>query len=72
MDSDSLVTQIERLPEESRKVLLTLLDLLAKKNENATAPEKRHVFKFDWEGSLSDAFNGATSIDLQHEANKWR
>jgi hypothetical protein len=60
MDSDSLVTRIERLPEDSRKVLLTLLDLLANKNENTSAPEKRHVFKFGWEGSLQR--NGGSAL----------
>jgi hypothetical protein len=72
MDSESLATRIESLPEESRKVLHTLLDLLSKNSNNVAPSAPPHVFKFDWEGSLSDAFKGTTSVDLQHQANKWR
>jgi hypothetical protein len=64
--------RIEALPEESRQLLLALVDLLAEKADAAPRSERKHVFKFDWEGSLADAFAGTTSVELQHRANEWR
>jgi hypothetical protein len=68
VNSDALAKQIESLSDESRQAVLKLLNDLAKRA--ADAP--RHVFKFDWEGGLSESFNGVSSVDLQHEAAKWR
>jgi hypothetical protein len=72
MNSDSLATQIDGLPEESRRVVLALLNLLARKPGNDSPLNSRHAFAFDWEGGFSGAFDGVASVDLQHEANKWR
>jgi len=72
MSSDLLAARIEDLPEDSRKVVLALLEVLAKKPTVAPRSEPRHEFKFDWEGALSDSFTGATSVELQHRANSWR
>lgn len=72
MNSELVLARIEALPEESRQLLLTLVDLLADKADAAPRPEQKHMFKFDWEGGLADAFVGTTSVDLQHRANEWR
>ena len=72
MNSEILAARIAALPEESRQVLLALVDLLAEKADAAPQPEPRHVFKFDWEGGLAGAFPGATSVELQHRVNEWR
>jgi hypothetical protein len=72
MNSDLLLARIEALPEESRQLLLALVDLLAQKAGATPSPERTHVFKFDWEGGLADAFAGTTSVELQHRANEWR
>lgn len=29
-------------------------------------------FTFNWGGGLKDAFNGKSSVDLQHESSNWR
>ena len=72
MNSELLLSRIEALPEESRQLLLALVDLLAEKADTAPRSERKHVFKFDWEGRLADAFAGTTSVELQHRANEWR
>ncbi len=72
MNSELVLARIEALPEESRQLLLALVDLLAEKADAAPCPEQKHMFKFDWEGGLAGAFAGATSVDLQHRANEWR
>jgi hypothetical protein len=72
MSSEVVLARIEALPEESRQLLLALVDLLAAKADAASRPGQKHVFRFDWEGGLADAFAGATSVELQHRANGWR
>jgi hypothetical protein len=72
MNSELVLARIEALPEESRQLLLALVDLLAEKADAAPRPKQKHVFKFDWEGGLAGAFAGATSVELQHRANEWR
>ena len=72
MNSGLVLARIEALPDESRQLLLALVDLLAEKADAAPRPQQKHVFKFDWEGSLADAFAGTTSVELQHRANEWR
>jgi hypothetical protein len=72
MNSELVLARIEALPEESRRLLLALVDLLAQKADAAPRPQQKHVFKFDWEGDLADAFPGTTSVALQHRANEWR
>ncbi|MGO9203111.1 MAG: DUF2281 domain-containing protein [Limisphaerales bacterium] len=72
MNSELVLARIEALPEESRQLLLALVDLLAEKADAAPRPDQKHVFKFDWEAGLADAFAGTTSVELQHRANEWR
>jgi hypothetical protein len=72
MKADQVLARIEALPEESRRVLLALLDQLAEKADPASPPARKHVFKFDWEGGLADAFPGLSAVELQHQANEWR
>ena len=72
MNSELVLSRIESLPEESRQLVLALVDILAEKADAPLRSEQKHVFKFDWEGSLADAFAGTTSVDLQHQANEWR
>lgn len=72
MNSELVLARIEALPEESRQLLLALVDLLAERADAAPRPEQKHVFKFDWEGALADAFDGTTFVELQHRANEWR
>ena len=72
MKSELVLARIEALPEESRQLLLALVDLLAEKADAAPRPKPKHVFKFDWEGGLAGAFASTTSVELQHRANEWR
>jgi hypothetical protein len=72
MNSELVLARIAALPEESRQLLLSLVDLLTEKADATPPPEQKHVFKFDWEGGLADAFAGTTSVELQHRANEWR
>lgn len=73
MNSELVLSRIESLPEESRQLVLALVDILAEKADTSPRTEQKQVFKFDWEGSLADAFAGSTtSVDLQHQANEWR
>jgi hypothetical protein len=72
MNSELLLARIEALPEESRRLVLVLLDLLAEKADAAPLLEQKHVFKFDWEVGLADAFARITSFELQHRANERR
>jgi hypothetical protein len=72
MNSELVLARIEALPEESRHLLLTLVDLLTEKAGASPGQGQKHVFQFDWEGGLSVAFAGATSVELQHRANEWR
>jgi hypothetical protein len=68
--NSELLARIEGLPEESRQVLLALLDLLVEKAD--AAPPRKRVFAFDWEGGLAGGFAGATSVEFQHRASEWR
>jgi hypothetical protein len=72
MNSELVLARIEALPEESQQLLLGFLDLLAEKADASLKPEHKHVFKFDWEDGLSEAFADVTSVELQHKANEWR
>jgi hypothetical protein len=72
MNSELVLARIEALPEESRQLLLALVDLLAAKTDATPRTEQKHVFKFDWEGGLAGAFAPTTSVELQHRANEWR
>jgi hypothetical protein len=72
MNSELVLARIEALPEESRQLLLALVDLLGEKTGDGPRPKQQHVFKFDWEGGLADAFAGASSVELQHRSNEWR
>ena len=72
MKSELVLARIEALPEESRQLLLALVDLLAEKADASPRPGPKHQFKFDWEGGLAEAFAGTTAVDLQHRANEWR
>lgn len=72
MNSEYVIARIEALPEQSRKVLLALLDFLTERSDAIPSESQKHAFKFDWEGGLSDAFSGTTAVELQHKANEWR
>jgi hypothetical protein len=72
MNPELVLSRIESRPEESSQLLLALVDTLAEKADGSPRTEQKQVFKFDWEGSLADAFAGTTSVDLQHQANEWR
>jgi hypothetical protein len=72
MNSELVLARIEALPEESRQLLLALLDLLTQRADAAPWPGQKHVFMFDWEGGLAEAFADTTSVELQHRANEWR
>jgi hypothetical protein len=72
MNSELVLSRIESLPEESRQLVLALVKLLAEKADASRPVTEKHVFKFDWEGGLSEGFAGTSSVELQHQANEWR
>ena len=72
MNSELVLARIEALPEESRRLLLALVDPLTEKADAVPRLEDGHIFKFNWEGGLAEAFPGTSSVELQHRANEWR
>ncbi|HPC60277.1 MAG TPA: hypothetical protein PKX23_06435 [Verrucomicrobiota bacterium] len=72
MSSEQLLSQIEALPEESRRLLMELVAQLARQAEKPVTPAPPHPFKFDWEDGLAGAFPGASSVELQHLSSEWR
>jgi len=72
MKSEVVLARIEALPDESRQLVLALVDILAKKGDEGSRVKPEHALKFDWEGGLGEPYGGFTSLDLQHRANRWR
>lgn len=70
MGKDQLEKKIRRLPETLEKEALNYIDYLIAKDEIATT--SKTGFSFDWEEGLSDLKDRFTSVELQHEATKWR
>jgi hypothetical protein len=63
-----LQTKLERLsPEQQAAVAAFVDDLLSQ-----AAPKSRPKMKLDWAGGLRHLRDEYTSVELQHEANKWR
>ena len=70
MNKDLIEEKIRRLPEPLEKEALDYIDYLIAKSEQAKTAKKG--FSFNWEGGLSDLKDRFTSVELQHEVNKWR
>ncbi len=72
MNAEVVLARIEALPDESQRLILALVDVLAERADADSRQESGHAFKFDWEGSLEEAYKGMTSVELQHRASHWR
>lgn len=61
--------KLETLPENLKREVLDYIDFLLQKYDIKT---KKGVFRFDWEGGLSELKDKFTSVELQHKVLEWR
>ena len=66
--------KIKKLPQEKQRQVIEYVDLLIAKYEKKAENKgkKKHRFKFDWKGGLSELKDKYTSIELQKKALEWR
>ncbi len=62
--------KLKKLPPDKQKEVSDYVDFLVKKYESKG--KKKHKFKFDWKGGLSELKNKYTSVELQKKALEWR
>ncbi|TAL60300.1 MAG: DUF2281 domain-containing protein [Bacteroidetes bacterium] len=60
----------QHLPAAVKRQLIDYLEFLLDNYTPKT--KKKKNFSFSWRGGLSDLKSKYTSVELQHEANKWR
>ena len=70
MSSPKTISMFEHLPSAVKKQLIDYMEFLLK--NYSSKQKKKKKFSFNWEGGLSDLKSQYTSVELQHEANKWR
>ena len=71
MGSSKTISMFEHLPSAVKKQLIDYMEFLLK-NYSVKQKKKKKKFSFSWRGGLSDLKSQYTSVELQHEANKWR
>ena len=64
----SVEEKIRMLPPDLREEAIHFIDELAKRKKK---PQKKK-FRLGWAGGLSPIGKSVTSVELQHEASKWR
>lgn len=64
----SVEEKIRMLPPDLREEAIHFIEELAKRKKQ---PRKKK-FRLGWAGSLSSIDKSVTSVELQHEASKWR
>ncbi len=70
----TLDKKIKKLPQEKQMQVIEYVDLLVAryKKKAESKGKKKHRFKFDWKGGLSELKNKYTSVELQKKALEWR
>jgi Protein of unknown function (DUF2281) len=66
--SGSVEEKIRMLPPDLREEAIHYIDELVKRKKNSG----KKKFRLSWAGGLSDIDKNITSVELQHEAPKWR
>ncbi len=66
--------KLKKLPPDKQKEVFDYVDFLVQKynNKDKKQDKKKHKFKFDWEGALSELKDKYTSVELQKKALEWR
>jgi len=64
----SVEEKIRMLPPDLREEAIHFIEELAKRKKQ---PRKKK-FRLGWAGGLSHIDKSVTSVELQHEASKWR
>ena len=64
----SVEEKIRMLPPDLRQEAIHFINELAKRKKK---PQKKK-FRLGWAGGLSHLDKSVTSVELQHEASKWR
>jgi len=64
----SVEEKIRMLPPDLREEAIHFIDELAKRKKNSG----KKKFRLGWAGGLSHIDKSVTSVELQHEASKWR
>jgi hypothetical protein len=64
----SVEEKIRMLPPDLREEAIHFIEELAKRKKQ---PRKKK-FRLGWAGGLSHIGTSVTSVELQHEASKWR
>ncbi len=59
---------IEDLPPDLRNEAIQYIEELARRKKNT----RKKKFRLGWAGGLSHLRKTITSVELQHEASKWR
>ena len=70
MNSSKAISMFEQLPSVVKRQLIDYMEFLI--NNYSVKRKKKKKFSFNWEGGLADLKSQYTSVELQHEANKWR
>ncbi len=70
MSSAKTTSMFEQLPSAVKKQVIDYMEFLLK--NYSPKKKKKRKFSFSWEGGLADLNSQYTSVELQHEANKWR
>jgi hypothetical protein len=66
--AETVHRMIEDLPPDLRSKAIHYIEELAKRKKNP----KKKKFRLGWAGGLSHINKSTTSVELQHEASKWR
>ena len=62
--------KIKILPHDLQEEILKYINMLIEKY--TLNPPSKEKFYFSWEGGLSHRNKQFTSVELQHESQKWR
>jgi len=66
--AETVHRMIDDLPPDLRSEAIHYIEELAKRKKKIT----KKTFRLSWAGGLSHLDKKITSVDLQHEASKWR
>ena len=64
----SIDEMVKKLPPESRAEVIDFVEFLLAKHRSKPRPK----MTCDWAGGLEDLRAEFTSVELQHQASKWR
>ena len=64
-----LSESVDRLPPQIKREVMDYIEFLTRKYHK---PSKQKPMEFAWAGALSHLKGQFTSVELQHQASKWR